>query len=166
MTDTMAALTALVHSPKAAIADLKAACLAQAYGKWKEESLAVNQWFAVQATSPVPGALAVVGSLMQHEAFDIRNPNKLRAVIGGFAMRNSINFHDRSGSGYAFLADQIIKLDSQNPQVASRLLTPLTRWKKYDEKRQQLMRDALQRILDKPGLSPDVYEVVTKSMVQ
>ncbi|ABD80997.1 aminopeptidase N [Saccharophagus degradans] len=166
MTDTMAALTALVHSPKAAIADLKAACLAQAYGKWKEESLAVNQWFAVQATSPVPGALAVVESLMQHEAFDIRNPNKLRAVIGGFAMRNSINFHDRSGSGYAFLADQIIKLDSQNPQVASRLLTPLTRWKKYDEKRQQLMRDALQRILDKPGLSPDVYEVVTKSMVK
>lgn len=165
MTDTMAALTVLVHSPKPAVEAVKQRCLAEAYEKWKDESLAVNQWFAVQATSPVPGALKVAQELLKHEAFDIRNPNKLRSVIASFAMRNSINFHERSGSGYTFLADQIITLDSQNPQIAARLLTPLTRWKKYDENRQKLMCDALKRIQDKPGLSPDVFEVVSKSLV-
>ena len=101
---------------------------------------------------------------MQHPAFDMKNPNKLRALLGGFCGQNAINFHMVDGSGYRFLGDRILELNKQNPQVASRMLTPLTRWKKYGEARQQQMKAQLQRILDSDGLSKDVYEVVSKSL--
>ncbi len=165
MTDTMAALAAIVYSGSAHVQSLKQELLNDFYEKWKDESLVVNQWLSVQASSPVPGTLNTVKALTQHAAFDVRNPNKVRALIGGFCMRNAINFHDRSGEGYAFLADQIIILDGQNPQIAARLLTPLTKWKRYDDKRQALMKKQLQRIGEQPKLSKDVYEVVTKSLM-
>jgi len=96
--------------------------------------------------------------------YDSRNPNKLRAVISTFCNQNTVNFHGLDGEGYRFLADKIIELDKQNPQVASRLLTPLTRWKRYDEQRQALMKAQLQRIIESGDLSGDVYEVLSKSM--
>lgn len=164
MTDELAALTAIVHSPKASLADVKAQVLLTFYDKWKDEALVLNHWLAAQCTSPVPGTLAKVEELMQHEAFDIKNPNKIRSVIGAFAMRNPTNFHDKSGNGYRFLADQIIALDDTNPQVAARLLTPLTKWKKYDQGRQDVMKAQLKRILAKDSVSKDVYEVVDKSL--
>ena len=101
---------------------------------------------------------------MTHPAFDIRNPNKLRAVVGAFAMRNPVNFHHRNGSGYQFLADQIMYLDQINPQIAARLLAPLTKWKRYDENRQALMQSQLRRIEAQSQLSKDVYEIVNKSL--
>jgi len=164
MTDKLSALTALVHSTKPSLANKQATYLDKAYSEWQDESLAVNLWFSVQASSPSASVDKTIKPLMAHDAFDMRNPNKLRALIGGFTMRNPVNFHDKTGAGYAFLADQIIALDAQNPQVASRLMTPLTRWKKYDEKRQALMKKALERIKAKPQLSSDVFEVVEKSL--
>jgi len=165
MTDELAAFTAIVHSSKPALASLKEEVIASFFAKWQHEPLVVNLWFSVQASSPVPDNLKHVEALMAHKAFDVKNPNKLRAVIASFAMRNVINFHDKSGSGYAFLADQILLLNHQNPQIAARLLTPLTKWKRYDEKRQQIMKSQLKRISEEPKLSKDVYEVVIKSLV-
>jgi len=85
-------------------------------------------------------------------------------LIGVFAGANPTQFHAEDGSGYEYLGDWIIRLNEQNPQVASRLLTPLTRWKRYPESKQVLMREQLQRLLAEPKLSPDVYEVVSKSL--
>ncbi|MDI3326837.1 aminopeptidase N [Pontibacterium granulatum] len=161
MTDQSAALAVVAHSRfKQAAHKL----LERFYDQWQDEALVVNQWFAIQATNPEPGTLADVEALMQHPAFDMKNPNKLRSLLGGFCGQNAINFHVADGSGYRFLGDRIIELNKQNPQVASRMLTPLTRWKKYDEARQQLMKAQLQRILDSGELSKDVYEVVSKSL--
>ena len=134
------------------------------YAKWSHEALVVDQWFVIQATSVLPGAIERVKKLLEHEAFDIRNPNKVRSVIGAFCGQNPLHFHAADGSGYEFLADRIIELNKLNPQIASRLLVPLTRWKKYDESRQQLMRAQLQRIANEDGLSKDVTEVVLKSL--
>ena len=110
-----------------------------------------------------PGALERVEKLMGHPLFTLRNPNKVRALIGAFVNQNLPNFHAIDGSGYAFLADRIIELDRSNPQIASRLVTPLSRWRKFDDERQALMRGQLSRILAEK-LSPDVYEVVSKSL--
>jgi aminopeptidase N len=124
----------------------------------------VNQWLAVQASDPKPGALARIKALMEHAAFDLRNPNKVRSLISTFCAMNAVNFHAADGAGYAFLADRIIEMNRLNPQMASRLLTPLTRWRKYDDARQALMQAELRRIRDSGELSRDVYEVVSKSL--
>ena len=164
MTDSLAALQAICHSGKAAIETLKQTCLNDFYQKWQHEALVVNHWFAVQASSPAADTLKQVKKLLNHSAFDFKNPNKLRALIGGFCMRNPVRFHDKGGAGYTFLADQIIHLDQLNPQIAARLLTPLTAWKKYDDKRQALMQAQLQRISQRENLSKDVFEIVSKSL--
>src|SRR5690606_4677688 len=131
MTDVMAALTQLVNSP---VAQSQAKIsLEDFYQRWQAESLVVNQWLSVQATCVLPGTIARVKELQQHGAYDAKNPNKIRAVVSAFCNSNPINFHDLSsaGEGYRFLADEIIRLNRQNPQIAARLLTPLTKWKKY-----------------------------------
>src|SRR5690606_25214372 len=101
---------------------------------------------------------------MRHEAFNIKNPNKVRAVIGAFCNGNQAGFHHASGEGYQFLADQVLTLNILNPQIAARLLTPLTRWKRHQAGRRELMRQQLRRILAADRLSRDVYEVVSKSL--
>src|SRR5690606_11963887 len=113
---------------------------------------------------PLPGGLERVKALMEHPAFNLKNPNKVRALIGAFAGQNLINFHQADGSGYRFLADIVIRLNVLNPQIAARQLAPLTRWRKYDSARQALMRGELERILASGELSSDVYEVVSKSL--
>lgn len=165
MTDELAAFSAIAHSTKPSLNDLRQKSILSFYQKWKSEPLVVNLWFSVQATNPASDTLKVVQELMHHDAFDEKNPNKLRALIGGFTMRNTINFHDKSGSGYRFLADQILLLNHQNPQIAARLLSPLTKWKKFDEKRQVLMRTELSRIAKHEALSKDVFEIVEKSLL-
>ena len=164
MTDTSAALRALVNNPTAASKELRDRLLAHFYDKWQHESLVVEQWFLMQSAAMVRDNLPQVLDLMNHPAFDIRNPNKVRSVIGAFCFNNAVSFHKPDGSGYEFLADQVLTLNGINPQIASRLLTPLTRWKKYSRERQELMQTALRRILAAPNLSPDVYEVVSKSL--
>ena len=161
MTDVMAALTALVNSR---FGVEKAHALSQFYQRWKNEALVVNQWFMVQACCAVPDTLEHVKSLMKHPAFDIKNPNKVRALVGAFAGQNLLNFHQVDGAGYEFLADQIICLNKLNPQIASRLLGPLSKWKSYDDAAADKMKLALKRIMAEPELSKDVFEVVSKSL--
>jgi aminopeptidase N len=164
MTDVMAALTQLVNSESPLAQQLVVSALEDFYQRWQHESLVVNQWLTVQATCVLPNTLEQVKALQQHPAYDGKNPNKIRALISSFCNSNAINFHASAGAGYQFLADQIIQLNTQNPQIASRLLTPLTKWKKYNAERQALMKAQLQRILAVPDLSKDVYEVVSKSL--
>jgi aminopeptidase N len=163
MTDTMAALRALVHSNHDSLESEKNKALASFYDNWKQESLVVNQWLLVQATIPSENTLQIVKDLMKHEGFSITNPNKVRSLIGAFS-NNLIGFHQISGNGYQFLAEQVMALNAINPQIAARLLTPLTRWKKYPTKQQKLMKQALEDILNLEDLSKDVYEIVTKSL--
>src|SRR3990167_2705496 len=93
---------------------------------FKDNPLVMDQWFSVQAACALPGALQRVEQLMQHPAFTLKNPNKVRSLIGAFAGQNLLGFHQADGSGYRFLADQVITLNALNPQIASRLLAPLT----------------------------------------
>lgn len=164
MTDVDAALRQLVNSRYPEAESLRDQALADFYNRWKHESLVVNQWFTVQAIASRPGTLEQVKALMHHEAFDMRNPNKVRSLISAFCNSNPVNFHHISGGAYAFLADQVIALNMSNPQIASRLLTPLTRWKKYNPTRQRLMKAQLERVAAQPELSKDVFEVVSKSL--
>jgi aminopeptidase N len=162
MTERLTALAVLVNSPFEAE---KAAALTSFADFFKDNPLVMDQWFSVQAACALPGALQRVEQLMQHPAFTLKNPNKVRALIGAFAGQNLLGFHQADGSGYRFLADQVITLNALNPQIASRLLAPLTRWAKYGSTRQALMKAELQRILASGELSSDVFEVVSKSLV-
>lgn len=164
MTDQYAALRAMVNADGEQAQASAEALLEAFYQQWQDEALVVNLWLSVQAANPRAGAIERIAALMAHPAFDANNPNKLRSVVGVFSNNNAINFHQNDGKGYEFLADQILKLNKQNPQVAARLLAPLTKWKKYDAHRQQLMKVALERIAAEPALSKDVYEVVAKSL--
>ncbi|MDF2488446.1 MAG: pepN, partial [Pseudomonas sp.] len=161
MTERLTALAVLVNSPFEAE---RATALESFAEHFKDNPLVMDQWFSVQAASSLPGGLARVKALMQHPAFTLKNPNKVRALIGAFAGQNLVNFHAADGSGYRFLADLVIELNALNPQIASRQLAPLTRWRKYDDARQALMKGELERILASGALSSDVYEVVSKSL--
>jgi len=159
MTDVIAALVDLANSDRPE----RVEALASFAEKWKNDPLVMDKWFAIQATSRLPGALGKVKELMAHPAFNIKNPNKVRSLIGSFAS-NAVRFHDPSGEGYAFVADQVLAIDAMNPQIAARLVSTFTMWKRYDEQRKALMQKELTRMLAAPKLSKDVYEVVSKSL--
>lgn len=161
MTDQQAALTVVAHSE---FREQAAALLESFQKQWQNEALVMNQWFSIQASDPTEGVLDRVRKLEQHPLFDTRNPNKLRSLIAAFCMRNQVNFHAEDGSGYEYLGDWIVRLNSQNPQIAARLLTPLTRWRQYPPKAQTLMRKQLLRLQAMDGLAKDLYEVVSKSL--
>ena len=166
MTDTAAALRALVNCPSDAAAPVREAALLEFYNRWADEPLVVDQWFSIQAACPRPGAIERVRALTEHARFNITNPNRLRSLVSAFAMQNTVNFHHGSGSGYVFLADYVIALNEVNPLLAARLLGPLSRWHRYDKSRQSLMRGQLQRVLETDQLSKDVFEIVSKSLKQ
>ncbi len=161
MTDAMAALSALVHNrherAKTALEDF--------YRRWRDDALVLDKWFSLQALSPHADTFGEVRRLAEHPDFHIKNPNRVRSLIGAFAMRNPAGFHRADGEAYRFHADFIMQLDKLNPQVAARLLTPLSQWRRYDAPRQEMMRGQLQRILDSGTCSRDVYEIVSKSLV-
>lgn len=159
MTDVLAGLTLLVNCGGTA----GDRALASFYQRWQDEALVVNQWFQVQASCKREGALERVQGLLLHPAYDARNPNKIRAVVGAFCQGNPYHFHRIDGEGYRFLADQVAALNHSNPQIAARLLSPLTRWRGYLEPRAGLMRAELERLAGME-LSADVYEVVAKSL--
>ncbi|HVC10222.1 MAG TPA: aminopeptidase N C-terminal domain-containing protein, partial [Burkholderiales bacterium] len=127
------------------------------------EPLVVDKWLAVQATSRLPGTLARVRELLAHPAFDLKVPNKVYALIRGFAA-NHLRFHAADGGGYAFLADQVLALDRLNPQVAARMARGFDRWKRFDAGRQAHARAQLERMRDAEGLSRDVAEIVVKAL--
>lgn len=160
MTDSIAALACLVNTD----GPERGKALDDFYDRWQDDHLVLDKWFALRASSSLPGTLADVKSLLDHSEFSIRNPNKVRALIGAFCAGNQLRFHAADGSGYAFLGDQVLVLDDLNPQVAARLLAPLGQWRRFDAKRQGLIRDQLARVAAKPGLSRDVYEIASKSM--
>jgi aminopeptidase N len=162
MTDKAAALSALVNCPEASKYAEQA--LAEFEAEYRDEALVMNLWLQIQAINSQAGGLARVRDLMNHSAFTMSNPNKLRSLIGAFCNANLVNFHNPDGSGYAFLQEQVIALNNKNPQVAARLVTPLTRWKQFPEPNSGLMRKALQAIADEPGLVKDVLEIATKSL--
>lgn len=134
------------------------------YNTWKSDALVIDKWLAVQAACKLPGTLQEIKSLMRHEAFDIKNPNKVYALIGTFGNRNPAIFHAKSGEGYAFLAETVKQLDKLNPQVAARMVKPLTTWNRYDKERQTLMRGQLTSLLQDTSISRDLYEMVSKSL--
>ena len=173
MTDQSAALSILVNGDvseeagrelNGAVSEAARSALKQFYRQWAHEALVVNQWLGIQAGCPRAHGLERVQALMQHESFELKNPNKAGSVIGGFCRLNPHNFHRIDGSGYEFIADQVIELNSINPQMASRLVNPLSKWKKVDPVRGGLMCAQLARIGKTDNLSPDLREVVSKSL--
>ncbi len=160
MTDVLAALACFTRTdcPERELA------IAEFHQRWKHDALVLDKWFSLQALSHLPGTLASVEALMGHEAFDLKKPNKVRALIGSFCQGNQVRFHDAGGAGYRFLADRVIEIDSINPQVAARLMGGFSRWRKFDADRQQLMKSQLERILGTARLSKDVYEIASKTL--
>ena len=139
--------------------------LKEFYEENSANSLVVCKWLAIQARAPLPDTLHQVKKLLKHPAFDWKNPNKIRSLIGVFCSENRSQFHDRSGAGYVFLSEQIQHLDPINPQIAARLVKPFTQWKRFDIDRQTLMHEQLKKLIKIPGLSADVYEMVSKSLL-
>ncbi len=160
MTDTIAALGGLASIES----NERIAALIEFYDTWSTNPLVINKWLMIQAIADLDGVLDQVKMLMRHEAFDIKNPNKVQALIGGFCVGNPVRFHVSSGAGYKFLADIVLELNPINPQVAARMLTPLTQWQRFGGARQKLMCTELRRIQQSANLSTDVIEIVAKAL--
>jgi aminopeptidase N len=160
MTDTFAALAALRDSVSAERDTL--------YGRfearWRDEPLVLDKWFALEALSQRGDALARVRQLLAHPRYNARNPNRVRSLVGAFALRNFARFNAADGGGYNFAADQVLSLDATNPQLAATIAGAFNLWKRFPEPRRGLQQAALQRIAAMPGLSPDVTEVVTRTL--
>lgn len=160
MTDTLAALSAAVSAELPCRDNL----MQHFADKWQHDGLVMDKWFMLQATSPAANVLENVKALMQHPSFSLANPNRTRSLIGAFASGNPSAFHAKDGSGYRFLSDVLVELNSRNPQVASRLIEPLIRLGRYDAERQQLMREQLLRLQNLDNLARDLFEKITKSL--
>jgi aminopeptidase N len=160
MTDVMAALRLLVDHGGAEGAQ----ALDEFYRRWFREPLVLDKWFSVQATSSRPETLERVRHLMGHTDFSLRNPNRVRSLVGAFCTANQVRFHALDGGGYRFLADRVLELDPLNPQIASRLLKAMIRWRRFDPGRQALMRAEIERILGSEELSKDAFEVASKAL--
>nr|WP_084978328.1 aminopeptidase N [Plesiomonas shigelloides] len=160
MTDTLAALSAAVSAELPCRDNL----MQHFADKWQHDGLVMDKWFMLQATSPAANVLENVQALMQHPSFSLANPNRTRSLIGAFASGNPSAFHAKDGSGYRFLSDVLVELNSRNPQVASRLIEPLIRLGRYDAERQQLMREQLLRLQNLDNLARDLFEKITKSL--
>ena len=160
MTDQQAALSCLSHHAT----PLRQQALSEFYERWQADAQVVDKWLGIQARSRLPETLANVKGLMQHPAFTIKNPNKVRALIGSFCRGNPVRFHALDGAGYAFLTENVLTLDKLNPQIAARLVQAIIRWQRYDAQRQSLMQASLQQILETTGLSRDTYEVVARGL--
>ena len=159
MTLSQGALRALIHHEGPA----RLQALAAFHHRWQSDSLVMEKWFSMEAMSSVGGSVSRLAELMQHPGFDPKNPNKIRSVIGAFMAGNPSLFHAEDGSGYAFIAEQLVELDGRNPQVAARMALPLTRMAGYDDARQSRMRDALATV-QKGAQSNDLKEVVGKAL--
>ncbi len=160
MTDAIAALAALRDSSS----PIRDELYAHFEARWHDEPLVLDKWFGLQARSLRSDTLQTVRALMAHPRFNARNPNRVRSLVGTFALSNFARFHASDGSGYAFVADQVRALDATNPQLASTLAGAFSLWKRFDEPRRALMQRSLQRIARTANLSPDVTEIVTRTL--
>jgi len=159
MTDQFAALAVLAQGE----GEERQQALDAFLQRWQGEALVIDKWLQVQSTSRRPGTLAEVQRLVEHPAFDLRNPNKVYALLRAFGS-NHVRFHAADGSGYRFIAEQTRKLDGINPQVAARLARSFDRWRKFDAGRQAHAHAALESLRSHAGLSRDVFEIVEKSL--
>ena len=159
MTDRQGALGVLVSLD----VPERQAALDAFYERFHDDALVLDKWFALQAAAQRPDTVDQVLKLASHPDFAITNPNRLRSLAGVFGA-NHWAFHSPDGRGYAFLADMILAADKLNPQVAARMVPPLGRWRRFEPKRAEMMRQALERIVATPGLSKDVFEQVSKSL--
>jgi aminopeptidase N len=159
MTDVLAALAVLSvgDGPE------RDEALGRFHAQWRDDPLVLDKWFAIQAMSRRPTALAEALALAGHPDFDLGNPNRVRSLVGALA-GNRMAFHSADGAGYRFLADTIITLDPRNSQLAARLVPPLGKWRRYAPTRQSLMKAELERVLAVPGLSRGTFEMVSRSL--
>jgi aminopeptidase N len=160
MTDQLGSFGLLVNSSNESV---RTSAIERFYHQWQAEDLVMDKWFSLQASSDVPDAIENVNALLLHPAFQMKNPNKVRAVVGAFCQGNPRHFHAADGRGYVFLTERLFELDKINPQIAARLATPFTRWQRLDRGRQTLMLQQLERLSSKK-LSRDLSEVVHKSL--
>ncbi|WKV50568.1 aminopeptidase N [Dickeya fangzhongdai] len=160
MTDSLAAMAAAV----AAQLPCRDTLLAAFDERWHQDGLVMDKWFALQASSPASDVLNRVRELLNHRSFSLNNPNRLRSLVGSFCAGNPSAFHAVDGSGYQFLTEMLSDLNTRNPQVASRLIEPLIRLKRYDSNRQALMRQALETLKGLENLSGDLFEKITKAL--
>lgn len=161
MTDALGALTALQTAATLDVFDQK---MCQFEQRWQNDVLVLDKWFAMNAGTDREDILARLDLLTAHQNFKFDNPNRVRSVVGTFAFYNTAHFHKADGSGYAYVANKIIKLNGVNPQVASRIITPFLKWSKYEGSHSEMMRAQLLRIADTPDLSKDLFEKVSKSL--
>ncbi|EPG9800052.1 aminopeptidase N [Providencia stuartii] len=160
MTDSLAALTAASESQLPCLESLMTAF----DERWHHDGLVMDKWFTLQGTSPAPDVLQKVRSLLNHRSFSMSNPNRVHSLVGAFTSGNPSAFHAKDGSGYQFLYEILVDLNTRNPQVASRLIEPLIRLKRFDDKRQGLMRNTLEQLKALDNLSGDLFEKVTKAL--
>ncbi|MBD0272806.1 MAG: aminopeptidase N C-terminal domain-containing protein, partial [Acetobacteraceae bacterium] len=159
MTDVLAALSLLAESEERG-----PAALAAFHERWRGDELVVDKWFTIQAMSAQAGAAAKVRALQRHPDFSLRNPNRVRSLLGAFASGNPFRFHDRSGEGYALLSDAVIALDPINASTAARLVSPLGLWRRQAPPLSEMMRRELERVLAAPSLSKGTYEKASKGL--
>ncbi len=160
MTDVISALSLLLNSG----CEQRDELLDHFYQKWQSDPLVLDKWFTIQALSKRQDTLSRVQRLKEHPDFSMTNPNRVRSLIGAFCSANGVRFHAENGAGYQFLGDAVLELDALNPQVASRMLRLVARWNRYDESRQQLMKNQIRRIVESKGISKDVFEIASKSL--
>lgn len=160
MTDTIAALRCIVNSNMIA----RDKVLQEFYIKWQNDALVMDKWFMLQATSKLPDTIQTVKKLAKHPAFDIKNPNKVYSLVGGFCHRNPIRFHAADGGGYQLLTDFVLQLDVLNPQIAARMVTAFSDFRRYDKNRQQMIHHELESITKCKTISKNVSELVNKSL--
>jgi aminopeptidase N len=160
MTDKLGALSVLSRIA----GDTREAALEAFAATYRDEPLILDKWFMLQAAIPEPQTLERVKGLMRHPGFSLANPNRVRALIGSFAMANQTQFNRPDGAGFALLADIVLELDSKNPQVAARLLTAFRMWRALESGRRGEAEATLRRVSQQPGLSPDVSDIVVRSL--
>jgi aminopeptidase N len=159
MTDMVAGLAALSRtvSPRAhnAFADF--------YERFAKDPLVIDKWMGLLAGSPRPDTVERVRALMSHPAFDIKNPNRVRALVGAFS-GNQLRFHAADGSGYALVGETIQALDRLNAMVAARMAGAFETWRRFDSGRQALVRHELETMVKTPGISSNLFEITTKML--
>jgi aminopeptidase N len=160
MTDKTAAL----HAANSAGLAQRAELMDRFSSEWSDDGLVMDKWFMLQGANPSSNALEGIKQSMEHKAFSLKNPNRTRSLMGSFFNANPVNFHAKDGSGYAFAGEIIAKMNEINPQVASRLIDPLLKFKRFDDSRQQLMKSELEKLRKLDNLAADLFEKVTSAL--
>ncbi|MBD1575623.1 aminopeptidase N [Vibrio sp. S11_S32] len=160
MTDTMAAMSAANQAQLTC----REALMKTFSDKWSHDGLVMDKWFMLQGTNPAKDALSMIRTTMDHSAFSLKNPNRTRSLVGAFFNNNPVNFHAVDGSGYQFATEVLLFLNESNPQVASRMIDPLLKYRQFDETRQQLIRTELEKLSKLDNLAKDLFEKITKAL--